>query len=100
MAGKIKITKYNEMLATPDHLGDEVELSPEVGIHEVCFGSISLVDVSETHAALVCDTCGLRVMIPREVNTYGELKGYFIALAMPSGIWVTTEVEEGGQDGG
>lgn len=43
-----------------------------VGTHMGCW--VHLVHESETHRALWCRDCGLRIVIPAEVNTYGKLR--------------------------
>lgn len=50
-----------------------------VGIHSDCDGKIQLRKVSETHNALCCDQCNLRIVIPKEVDTYKKLRAWFIA---------------------
>lgn len=46
-------------------------------IHLVCDGRMNLQTVSPTHRAMHCPKCGLRVIFPKKVGTYGELRKYF-----------------------
>lgn len=45
-----------------------------LGEHAVCGGRLKLVCVSNTHRAIFCPECFLRVLIPQEVDTYGKLR--------------------------
>ena len=56
---------------------DEDEISSSVaGIHKYCGGIIECMQVTEKHKALVCRKCHLRILTPKEINTYGELREY------------------------
>lgn len=57
-----------------DHTRDDEELSSCVGIHKYCGGWIDRCGVTKTHDAFVCGTCYIRVLFPKEVKTYGELR--------------------------
>lgn len=61
-----------------DHKRDETKLSEtgSVGHHGFCGGSIERRQTSERYDALFCRTCYLRVTIPHEIQTYGELRKY------------------------
>jgi len=48
-----------------------------VMIHEVCFGFVDFKKTSKTHNILRCRACGLRVVLPIEVTTFGEAIEYF-----------------------
>jgi hypothetical protein len=58
-------------------LGDKAELTDCVGIHAYCHGWMDARPVSATHHVLVCRSCSLRVVIPREVDTLGKLREHF-----------------------
>jgi hypothetical protein len=45
-----------------------------VGIHSVCKGIIDWIPVSTTHNALHCRVCGLRILVPNGIVTYGGLR--------------------------
>lgn len=57
--------------------GVRIYSADTVGFHDVCNGTIQLVKVSKTHNALRCDHCGLRIVIPVEVDNYGKLRVWF-----------------------
>jgi len=44
-------------------------------MHEEC-GSVDFKSISATHNAIYCRHCGLRVAIPKEIDTYGKLRQY------------------------
>jgi hypothetical protein len=47
-----------------------------LGVHEVCYGDILKMNVSESSSVLVCQRCGLRVYVSRSLKTFGGLKDY------------------------
>ncbi len=57
-----------------DHTRDDRELSDCVGVHDFCNGWMDRTRATETHDAIVCDSCPLRVLFPKEIKTYGELR--------------------------
>jgi len=60
-----------------DHTRDHHPLSDIAGIHDICNGSIDLKQTSMTHSALFCRACGLRVVFPNTIKTYGDLRLHF-----------------------
>ena len=64
---------------TGEHATDaDVLYAPHrVGIHDVCGGELDILDVSATHAAILCRLCRLRVTVPKTVVTYGDLRRHF-----------------------
>lgn len=77
MIKPIVLTKFGEILNPDSKTGnDDNNLSTGVGLHDVCGGWFDLRPISETHKALVCSACKLRVVMPAEVTTYGDLRGY------------------------
>ena len=87
----ITLTKFGETLneypkghLPADHPGahqdnpeDEVKkLSCCVGIHAVCNCWVDVREISDTHRALVCRGCRLRVVFPTMVQTYGDLRAH------------------------
>ncbi len=77
MIEPIILTEYGETLF--DDMadlgrGDDAVLSGRVGVHRTCAGFIDILSVSKTHKALLCQKCGLRVVVPKEVETYGDLR--------------------------
>ena len=47
-----------------------------MSIHGYCHGWLDLRRTTETHNALFCRACYLRVALPLEIKTYGELRNY------------------------
>ena len=54
------------------------EDSRHIGDHELCGWPIALFTVSETHYALLCRGCYMRVVIPRTVVNWGDLYAHFL----------------------
>ena len=44
------------------------------GVHMHCSGYMERHEATATHDAIVCRKCHLRVLLPKEVKTYGELR--------------------------
>lgn len=60
------------------HKNDDTEVtSGAVGIHAYCHGWIEARKISETHNALHCRVCCLRLTFPATIKTYGELRQFF-----------------------
>lgn len=57
-----------------DHTRDSHRLSSCVGIHACCGGWMDRKRTSPTHDVLVCRNCCLRVVFPRGIETYGDLR--------------------------
>lgn len=75
MIKPIILTEHNEVLKPlVDVKKDSEELSFCIGWHLYCNGSLDIMVVSNTHKAIRCNRCGLRVVIPSGVKTYGDLK--------------------------
>jgi len=57
---------------------NQFEESPiEMSVHEHCKGLITTVGVSKSHLVLRCSNCGLRIPVPAEVLTLGDLRKHF-----------------------
>ena len=56
---------------------DETELNTCVGVHMVCNGWIDINTTSVTHKALTCRKCKMRIVIPLEIKTFGDLRKHF-----------------------
>jgi len=71
----IVLTKYRESIRA---LGDNRQYVDDIclGQHEICNGFMDCEQVSKTHRALICRKCKLRVVIPREIKTWEQLKAY------------------------
>lgn len=60
-----------------DHTRDNHELHMTAGVHEYC-SWIDRRQATKTHDALICRRCHLRVLFPKEVKTYGELRQFLV----------------------
>jgi hypothetical protein len=56
------------------HTRDTDKLNSCVGVHEFCNGWMDRGRATRTHDAIVCRSCHLRVLFPRGVKTYGDLR--------------------------
>ncbi|MBI2013620.1 MAG: hypothetical protein HYS87_02225 [Candidatus Colwellbacteria bacterium] len=74
----IVLTRFGEMLKKQSngHSDDEELTLINVGIHIVCGGQMDVHIISETHNAVTCSRCALRVVFPRSVKTYGDLRNW------------------------
>lgn len=57
-----------------DHTRDGKALSTCAGVHKYCNGWMDRLRATARHDAIVCRNCHLRVLFPRTVTTYGELR--------------------------
>lgn len=57
-----------------DHTRDSRELSTCVGVHDFCNCWMDRTRATNTHDAIVCRGCHLRVLFPKEIKTYGQLR--------------------------
>lgn len=62
-----------------EHTKDDGILSSCVGVHKYCDGLMDRRRATELHDAIVCRSCYLRVLFPKEVKTYGDLRRYLNA---------------------
>lgn len=58
--------------------GDKKRLSNPIGVHAICSGWVDIGKISETHKAIACRGCHLRIVIPKEIKTYGDLRKHLI----------------------
>lgn len=58
------------------HMRDDCEFDSyaTAGIHKFCDGRIDRCRATEKNDVLICRACYLRVLFPREVKTYGQLR--------------------------
>lgn len=56
------------------HIQDGDRFGCCVGVHKHCGGWVDCSRATDTHDALVCRKCHLRVLFPKETKTYGELR--------------------------
>ncbi len=45
-----------------------------IGVHEFCRGFVDCKPVSKTHNVIICRACGLRINIPIDITTFGQLR--------------------------
>ena len=76
MIEPIKLTEFGEMLkGYPDsEVGDEGNLESCIGVHYLCRGWVDIGRISQTHNAIICRSCKLRIPVPKEIKTYGDLR--------------------------
>ncbi len=48
-----------------------------ISVHGICNGFTDRKNISSTHDAIVCRSCFLRVVIPKSVITYNDLRSHF-----------------------
>jgi hypothetical protein len=56
---------------------NRIDITSEVGFHNLCGGIVLAKVVSTSHRVLYCTTCCLRVPIPESIKTWGALRTYF-----------------------
>lgn len=57
-----------------DHTRDNHTLSSCVGVHDFCNCWMDRKRATQTHDAVLCSGCHLRVLFPKEIKTYGQLR--------------------------
>lgn len=74
----VRLTSEGDFLreypSTCKHERDEDALRSTIGVHNLCNGFVDLVGTSQTHAAIVCRNCCLRIVVPKGIRTYGDLR--------------------------
>lgn len=81
MIRPIVLNEFDETLIGDGNrdISDETTLIfSRVGVHAECHGFINLIPVSETYSVLYCQHCGLRIIIPRKIGTYGDLRKWCV----------------------
>ena len=78
----IIVSEYGEAISGyPDSEFEESTLDTVAGVHYGgaggCRGFVDARRVSESHKALYCRGCHLRIVIPVAVNTLGDLRKHF-----------------------
>lgn len=88
----IRLTNENDYLREYSfknciHTRDVDDVDHCAGMHMYCEGWLRRRRQSETHDQLVCSGCSIRILFPREIKSYGELRKYFKAeLAAKPGL--------------
>ncbi|MFY9462176.1 MAG: hypothetical protein WAP51_03165 [Candidatus Sungiibacteriota bacterium] len=62
-----------------DHTRDNHELSSCVGVHDFCNSWMDRIRATKTHDAIVCRGCHLRVLFPKKIKTYGDLRQFLVS---------------------
>lgn len=77
MMKPIVLTEFGETMRGTK-VWDKTDASPipdyQAAIHDVCGGWFFIQEISKTHNVLRCHNCGLRIPIPTEIKTYGNLR--------------------------
>ncbi len=78
MVSPIVLTKFGETLVVHQNNQDKDDNSELAGLfyHEICMGWIDIKPISDTHRVLRCRNCGLRIVLPGFVKTFGDLREY------------------------
>lgn len=76
---RIVLTEFREMLEEyPNSPADDnTKMEACIGVHVICGGFVDLKPVSDTHSAIICRNCHLRLVIPNSIQTYGDLRWHF-----------------------
>lgn len=78
----ILLTHYGETLRLTGADGvaitnHKTKIEGVIGFHDVCNGSMAVHKISSNFRAILCESCGLRVVIPKEYKTIGDLRNIF-----------------------
>jgi len=79
MIEPILLTEAGEILTSggrPVSATDDAKLSICIGVHDVCNGFVDWKIISASHKAVLCRACGMRVVVPGNVETYGDLREF------------------------
>ena len=60
-----------------DHSRDSNKVSLCVGVHAFCHGWMDRNRATASNDSITCRCCGLRVLFPKKIKTYGELRDHF-----------------------
>lgn len=83
----IILSKAGEQIMTIDDMSEASALTSfNAGSHSVCGGTMRVFEVSKTHNALVCPECFFRLLLPKNVKTYRDLRAYMFELSVS---WTT-----------
>ncbi|MFC1678469.1 hypothetical protein ACFLZ9_01885 [Patescibacteria group bacterium] len=56
------------------HVSDEDKFDCCVGVHKYCGGWMDRRNATETQDAIVCRSCHIRILFPKEVETFGDFR--------------------------
>lgn len=68
------VAKAFELEYFVKHTRDHSDLCGCVGIHKNCNSWMDRHQATDTHDAILCSGCGLQVLFPKEVKTFGDLR--------------------------
>ena len=57
-----------------DHTRDNHTLDSRIGMHKYCNSWMDRNHATATHDAIICRGCHIRILFPKEVKTYGDLR--------------------------
>ncbi len=69
-----------------NHTRDDHSLNTCVGVHLHCDSWMDRRRTTATHDAIICKVCRLRVLFPKEIKTYGELRKFLAKHCKPSPV--------------
>ncbi|RKY79966.1 hypothetical protein DRQ07_05900 [candidate division KSB1 bacterium] len=74
---EIKVNKENETISayaysSVEKISENTEFQYTT-IHKECNNLMDLINVSDTHNALICRRCLLRILIPNKLKTWKDL---------------------------
>lgn len=74
----LTVTMYGEKVSFQlnPNLGEDAKIDFGLFQHKVCNGFVDVKRISLSHYVLKCRACGLRVVIPNEIDTYKKLRKY------------------------
>ena len=74
---EIVLNEFNEILLIrkprTDNCIDGAYAELGIGIHKICRSTVCSREISETHRSIFCKGCGLRIVVPKEIDTYEKL---------------------------
>lgn len=68
------------------HYRDKDKVEGCVGVHNYCGGFMDRIGATATKNAVLCRACHLRVLFPREIKTFGELREYLTGKLRPVAV--------------
>ena len=78
MLNKIVLNTFGETLlpypGCEDNDPNKSEPESAIGVHEMCDGWVDILEVSANYQAIICRQCNLRILVPKEINTWKSLE--------------------------
>jgi len=82
----VVITEIGEALVPDAKDTDAAKLSPYSERHHLCGGCVEMHRVTAIHQVLSCRSCNLRVVIPADIETWGQLRAWSSKNFPPEGL--------------